>query len=52
MEGAGDLLAEPLMTVSAVVPGSLFVLLDDPGVVHGAKLADEDGFGFLIEFGG
>jgi hypothetical protein len=27
-------------------------LLEKPGVVHGTKLANEDGFGFLIEFGG
>jgi uncharacterized protein YneR len=27
-------------------------LLDEAGVVHGAKLADEDGLRFLIEFGG
>jgi hypothetical protein len=27
-------------------------LLEKPGAVHWAKFADEDGFGFLIEFGG
>lgn len=51
MQGPRAFLAEPLVTVSGVVPCSLFLLLDEPGVVHGAKLADEDGFGFLIELG-
>jgi len=52
VKGADAFLAEPLVSVSGVVPFSLIVLLDEPGVVHGAKLADKDGFGFLIEFGG
>jgi hypothetical protein len=51
VEGAGTFIAEPLMAVAGVVPGSFFVLLDEPGVVHGTKLTDEDGFGFLIELG-
>jgi hypothetical protein len=41
-----------MVTINGVVPYFLFVLLDKPGVVHGAKLADEYGFGFLIELGG
>ena len=45
-------LTQPLMTVAGVVASSLLILLDKPGVVHGAKLADEDGFGFLVQFGG
>jgi hypothetical protein len=52
VEGPGAFLAEPLVAVAGVVARSLFVLLDEPGVVHGTQLADEDGFGFLIEFGG
>ncbi len=52
VEGSGAFLAEPMVTVSGVVAESFFVLLEKPGVVHGTKLANEDGFGFLIEFGG
>lgn len=52
VEGQGTFLAQPLVAVAGVVAGSLLVLLDEPGVVHGSQLADEDGFGFLIEFGG
>ena len=52
MQGPGVFLTGPLMAVAGVVAGSFLILLDEPGVVHGAKLADEDGFGFLVEFGG
>ncbi len=45
------MLAEPLVAVFGVVAESFLVLLEKPGVVHWAKLTDEDGFGFLIEFG-
>jgi len=40
------------MAVAGVVAGSLLILLDEPGAVHGAELGDQDGFGFLVEFGG
>jgi predicted transposase YbfD/YdcC len=52
MQGPGALLSEPLVAVLGVVAESFFILLEKPGVVHVGKLADEDGFGFLIEFGG
>lgn len=52
MEDSGAFLTKPLVTVSGVVAGSLLIWLDEPGLVHGAKLANEDGFGFLIVFGG
>jgi hypothetical protein len=31
---------EPLVAISGVVSKAFFVLLDEPGVVHGAKLSD------------
>ena len=52
VEACGAFLTEPLMAVVGVVAGSFFILLDEPGVAHGAKLANEDGFGLLVEFGG
>ncbi len=52
MNGSGAFVSEPLIAVAGIVPGSLFVLLDLPDGVHGTKLTDEDGFGFLIGFGG
>jgi hypothetical protein len=52
MQGSGAFLTEPLMMVAGVVAGSPVILLDEPGVVHGTKLADQDGFGFLVQFGG
>lgn len=51
VQGPGILHAEPLMSVVGVVAESLFVLPEEPGEIHGAKLAEEDRFGFLIEFG-
>jgi len=41
-----------LVAVAGVVAISPLISLPEPGVVHGAKLADEDGFGFLVEVGG
>ena len=52
MDRTGALIAEPLVTITGIVALPFFVLLDEAGVVHGTQLANEDGFGFLIEFGG
>lgn len=42
--------SQPLFTIIGVVADALFVLLKEPGVIHGAKFPEEDGFGFLVEF--
>jgi hypothetical protein len=52
MQGPGAFLTEPLVAVAGVIADSLLILLDELGVVHGAKPADQDGFGFLVQFGG
>ena len=52
VERSSASLDEPLMTIRGVVADSLLVLLEKPRAVHGTKLANEDGSGFLIEFGG
>jgi hypothetical protein len=51
VEGTGVFFAEPLLTVAGVVAGSLSVLLEEAGVVLRTQLADENGFGLLVEFG-
>ena len=52
MQGLGVFLAELLMTVIGIVAETFLILLEEPGIVHRAKLTEEDGFGFLIQFGG
>lgn len=52
VERSSASLGEPLVTIRSVVADSLLVLLEKPRAVHGTKLANEDGSGFLIEFGG
>ena len=52
MQARDGFSTEPLLAVLSVVSDAFLVLLEEPGVVHRAELTEEDGFGFLVEFGG